>query len=261
MQPRSEAEDDERARGHERRVQALRQREPVEHEHDGPPAENADDGAEHGLLGQHRQHVSPRPFARRQILDQKDGEQDRERIVAAGFDLERSADAGAQAQAAGMDQEEHRRGIGRGHDRTHQQQLAPAHVEQVLGDRSGQPRRDHDADGRQRGRGRQHAAEGRQPGTQAAVEQDQGQRDRADQIGHPHVVELDAARSGLAREHADDQEHQQQRGPETGRNQTGHDAGQDQQRTEQNADAERVEKGYGVRLHDSYWKGCDAQRQ
>ena len=126
----------------------------------------------------------PRPFARRQILDQQHGEQDRERIVAAGFDLERRADARAQAQAAGMDQEEHRRGIGRGHDRADQQRLAPAHVEQVPGDRRGQPRGDHDADGRQHGRGRQHAAEGRKPGTQAAVEQDQRQRDRADHIGH-----------------------------------------------------------------------------
>ena len=80
-------------------------------------------------------------------------------------------------------------------------------------------------------------------------------------IGHAHVVEFDAARSGLAREHADDQEHQQQRRPETGRNQARHDAGQNQERTEQNADTERVEKGDGVRLHDSHWKGCGAQRQ
>ena len=217
--------------------------------------------AQHGLLGQHCEHVSPRPFARRQVLDQEHGEQDGERIVAAGFDLERGADARPQAKTAGMHQEEHRRGVGRGDDRAHQQRFAPAHVEQVAGDRGGQPRRDHDADGRQRGRRRQHAAEGRQPRTQAAVEQDERQRDRSDQIGHAHVVEFDAARSRLARQHADDQEHQQQRRPETGRNQARHDAGQNQERTEQNADTERVEKGDGVRLHDSHWKGCGAQRQ
>ena len=49
--------------------------------------------------------------------------------------------------------------------------------------------------------------------------------------------------------------------PNRSRNQARHDAGQHQKRTEQNADAERVEKGYRVRLHDSHWKGCDAQRQ
>src|SRR5258707_1243404 len=75
-----------------------------------------------------------------------------------------------------------RRGRGRAHAPPPKQRLAPAHVEQVPGDGGGHPRRDHDADGRQRGRGRQHAAEGRKPRTQAAVEQDQRQRDRADQI-------------------------------------------------------------------------------
>ena len=64
-------------------------------------------------------------LAGEQDLDQHDGEEDRERIVDAGLDLERGADARAQPQALGVQQEEHRRGVGRGHHRADQQRLAP----------------------------------------------------------------------------------------------------------------------------------------
>ena len=248
VQGRGEAEDDERARGHERRVQPLRQPQPVEHDHDGAPADDADDGAEHGLLGEHGEHVLPRAIADREEADEEQSEQNRKRIVAAGFDLEGGADARAQAQSAGMKQKEYRRGIGRGHDRADQQRLGPAHGEQIFGDRRGQRRRQQDPGGRERDRRPQHAAEGREPRAQAAVEQDERQCDRADHVGGAHVVELEAARSSLAREHADDEEHEQERRAEAHRHQARHDARQHQEGAEQNADAECVESGHRVRI-------------
>ena len=161
----------------------------------------------------------------------------------------------------GVHQEEHRRGVGRGHHRADQQRLGPAHVEQVFGDRGGDRRREQDTDGRERGRRRQHAAKGGKPRAQAAVEQDQRQRDRADHVGRAHVVELDAARPPFAREHPDDQEHEQQRRAEAHRHQARHDAGQDQESAQQNADADGVERGHDPRILDPHWKCALAARQ
>jgi hypothetical protein len=163
-----------------------------------------------------------------QKFDQEDGEQNRERIVAAGFDFEDRADARTQPQAMGMDQEEHRRGVGRGYDRADQQRLGPAHAEQNFRDRRGHRRGQQYAKRREHERGREHAAEDRKAGAQAAVEQNKRERNRADHIGRAHVVELDPARPRLAREHADDQEHQQQRRPEAHRQQARQDAGEHQ---------------------------------
>ncbi len=238
-----EAEDHQRAGGHERRVQALRERQPVEHENDDPAANRTDDGAEDRLLREHRQHVLPRAVADGEKLDQEDGQQDRERIVAAGLDLERRADARAQPQSSRMHEEEHRRGIGRGDDRAHQQRLDRVHSQRIGGDRGGQGRGQQHADGGERDRRPEHAAEGRKARAQAAVEQDQRQRDRAHHIGGANVVEHQAARPALASEHADDQEHQQQRCAEAQGDEARHDAGEHQQGAEQNSDTESVESG------------------
>ena len=70
-------------------------------------------------------------------LDQHDGQEDRKRIVGAGLDLDGGADARAQAQAARMHQEEHRRGIGRCDDGADQQRLGPAEIEEIMRDRRG----------------------------------------------------------------------------------------------------------------------------
>ena len=92
-------------------------------------------------------------------------------------------------------------------------------------DRRRDRRRDQDPDRRERAGRRQHAAEGGKPGAQTAVEQDQGQRDRADRVGELHVVEADAAGPGFSGQHADQNEDQQQRGAEAQRHQTRQDAG------------------------------------
>ena len=56
-------------------------------------------------------------------LDQRDGEEDGDRIVGAGFDLERRAHAVAQMHVAGAQQEEHRRRVGRGDGRAEQEAI------------------------------------------------------------------------------------------------------------------------------------------
>ena len=184
VQRLGQAEHHQRAGGDERRVQALRQRQAVEHQHDGAAADPADEAAEDRLLAQQRRAMSLHALvAEQQDLDQHDGEEDRERIVDAGLDLERRADARAQPQALGVEQEEHRRGVGRGHHRADQQRLDPGQAAAPSGDRRGQRRGDQHADGREQPRRRQHVAEGREPRAQAAVEQDQAERDRADRIG------------------------------------------------------------------------------
>ena len=225
-------------------MQALRQRQPVEHDDDGTPTENSDQRAECRLLREHREHVLPGAIPDGEKLDQDDRQQHGERIVAAGFDLEGRADARAQPQPAGMDQKEYRCGVGRGDDRADQQRLGPGHAEQKFRHRSRQRRRHQDANGRQRDRRRQHAAERGEAGAQAAIEQNERERDRADHIGRVHVVELNAAWTALAREHANDQEHEQQRGSEAHGHQARHDAGQHQERAEQNANADCVESGH-----------------
>ena len=93
-----------------------------------------------------------------------------------------------------------------------------------------------------------HVAEGLEAGAQAAVEQDQAERHRADGVGRLHVVELEAERARLARQHADEQEHQQQRRAEAQRDQARQDAGQHQQRAEQDAEADGVERGHRARI-------------
>ncbi len=101
MHDRGEAEDHQRAGGHERRMQALRQSEPVEREHDQAPAQDADEATQNRLPGEHAQHVLPGAFARQQEFDQQQREKHRERIVAAGFDLQNGADPRAASAIRG----------------------------------------------------------------------------------------------------------------------------------------------------------------
>ena len=201
--------------------------------------------AEDRLLGEHGRDMLPGAVADREEFDQQDGEQHRERIVAAGFDFERRADARAQPQALGMNRKN----------------TAAASVEATTAPTSSASIQLKPSTNFATGAvsaavsstptvasvtaGPEHAAEGRKARAQAAVEQDQRERDRADQVGRAHVVELDAARPGLARQHAEDEEHQQQRRAEAQRDEARQDARQHEQRAEQNAEADGVERGHG----------------
>ena len=235
------AEDDERGRRHERRVQPLRQRHLVEADHHQAAADDAEQRAEHGLANQFDHEMRERAVADRDQLDQHQGQEHRERIVAAGLRLQRGADARPQPQALGMHQQEHGRGIGRGDDGADQHGFGPAEVERIFRDRRGDERGHQHPHGGERHRGRQHGAVALEARAQAAIEQDQRQRDRADQIGGTDVLEFDMTGAGITREHADDEEHQQQRRAEAQGQQARQDAGHDQDRAKEDGNADGVE--------------------
>ena len=191
-----------------RGMQALRQGDRVERDDDEAAAEHADDGAEHRFQHELRQHVAGRARADRDVFHQHEREEDREGIVGAGFGLQRRADARAQAQALGVHQQVHGGRVGRSHHGADQQRLHPVEIEREFGERRRDQRCQQHADGREQNGRRQHGADAGKARPQTAVEQDQGERDGADQIGGADVVELNLAGTGIAGEHADGKEHQ-----------------------------------------------------
>ena len=256
------AENHQRRGGDKGRVQALRQRHAVERQHHQTAADDADDAAEHGFAAKLQRDMRRRALADRNELDQHQREKYRERIVGAGFRLQRRADARAQPQALRMHQQKHRRGIGGRHHRADQQRFGPVQVERIFGDGCGDQRRQQHADRRQHHRGRQHRADALKPRSQAAIEQDQRQRHRSHQIGGAHIVEPQVAGAGIAGQHADHQKHQQQRRAEAQRQQARQNAGHHQHRAEKNGYADRVERSHGPplipqMLHKSCTNPCN----
>ena len=238
------AEDHQRGGGDKGRMQALRQRHAIERQHHQTAADHADDGAEQAFARELQHNMRRRAFTDRNELDQHQGEKDRERIVGAGFGFQGCADTGAQAQALRVNEQEHRRGIGRRHHGADQQRLGPVQIERIFGGRRGDQRGDQHADGRQHHRWRQHGTDALKLGPQAAVEQDQRQRHRSHQIGGADVIEAELARPGIARQHADQEEHQQQRRPEAQREQARQDARHHQNGAQKDGDADRVERSH-----------------
>ena len=125
-------------------------------------------------------------------LDQRDGQEDGDRIVGAGLDFERGAHAVAQLHIAGAQQEEHRRRVGGGDGRAEQEGFQPAEIGQVEGGHAEQAGGDDDADGGERKRRHGGLAQRRDRRAEAGLEQDDGERQCADEIGEPRIVELDA---------------------------------------------------------------------
>ena len=237
-------EDHQRRGGDERRMQALRQRDAVERDHHRAAADDPDDPPEHGFLQQFPQDMPGRAVADRDELDQHQGQEHRKRIVAAGFGFQCRANSRAQAQALRVHQQEHRGRVGRGHDGADQKRFGPVEVERIARDRRSDDSGQQHADRGEHHRGRKHGADVLEARAQAAVEQDQRQCDRADEIGAAHVVELQPAGSGIARQHADDEEHQQQGGAEAQREQAREDARHDEHGTQQDRDTDLVERSH-----------------
>ena len=73
-------------------MQPLRQPEAVERPHDGAAAGDAEHGPEHRFHRKPGEDLEPGFVAADQDLHQHDGEEDRERIVGAGFDFQRGTD-------------------------------------------------------------------------------------------------------------------------------------------------------------------------
>ena len=229
-----------RARDHEERVQPARHGDAVEHPDRRESAREPRGGAEQPLLSEPHRHVERRGVAAREDqLGHHDYQKDGNRVVGAGFDLQRRAHPALQPQPAGPEQEEHRRRIGGGDDGAEQERLDRGEVEHRPGGQAGDRRGHEHAEGREQERGDEHAAEGREPGPEPAVEEDHRKRPRSHEIGHAVVVEADAARPVLAGEHADDEEDQEQRGAEARGDQAGEDADQNQRGADEDRDEGR----------------------
>jgi len=143
--------------------------------------------------------------------DEREGQEDRHRIVDAGFDFERRGDTCLQAKAAQMEKEKDRGSIGRTDDRAEQESFRPAESEEVLGGQAGDRCRQDDADGGESKARPKGTVQRVAVGTQAAIEEDERQREGADQIGNGEIVENDAAGTVLTRQHAESKEDKQQR--------------------------------------------------
>ena len=143
-----------------------------------------------------------------------------------------------QAHAAVAQQRKHRRRVGRADDRRHQQPQLPRNIEQESGKHPQQ------ADAGQHPPAGQHRcrferdAEHRKRRAQAAVEQNQRQRQLAHQRRADEIVKGDFAHAFFARQHADAEKHQQQRHPQPRRQPAGHHADKQQQCHHQKQDIE-----------------------
>ncbi len=143
----------QRAGGDERRMHALRQHQAVEHEHHGAAAEPAEEAADDRLLGQQMRRCRSRTCWPENRISTRT----MVRKIANGSLMPDSTSSvartrGPQPQALGVEQEEHRRGVGRGHHGADQQRLAPVQLQRPDRDRRGQRRGDQDADGGQQAR-------------------------------------------------------------------------------------------------------------
>ena len=239
---RGQAVDQGGARHDEERVQPAGHRDAVQHRDEREAADQAEGGPDGALPPELEREAPARHLgAGQDELGQHDHQEDRDRVVGAGFDLERGVDPGMQAKPAGPQQEEHRRRVRGRDDRAEQQRLDRLEVEHRPGRRAGDRGGDEHADGGEQQRGREHAAEDREPCPQAAVEEDHRERHRAHEVGGAVVVEDDPARPVLAREHADDQEDEQQRRAEAGGDQAGEDAEDDERRADEDQGVDDIE--------------------
>jgi len=114
-----------------------------------------------------------------------------------------------------VEQIEHGGRVGRGDDRADEQPLQGMQVEQGNGRDAGDARGHQHADGRQDRGGLQSKTKRLVRGPQTAVEQDHGQGQAGEGECQIDVVEHDPAGAVLAEQHAHDEEHQQQRRPDT----------------------------------------------
>jgi hypothetical protein len=175
-------------------------------------------------------------LARGKQLEQRHGEKDRHRVVAARFDLQRRCDALLQRSALRAQQRKHRRGVGRPHDRPEQHPFEPRQLEHPGGEYAEQGRGDEHPYRGEADRRPQGDAEGLAAGAHAAVENDHGERESPDYIGGLEVVESDPARPVLAGEHAEKQEHEQQRRAHARGDVARHDADEQQRRADQDGE-------------------------
>lgn len=224
------AVNDQRRGDGEHRVEPRCELEAVHRPRQGVTAGNPDKGAEakleEELLGDHPGHrVVPSDHQ----LNQSDGEKHRHGVVGAGFDFERGVEAPCQIHATLVQQQKDGRGVGRSDDGADQETFEEPDAKRPHGDRAGDRRGDDDSKRGKRRRRRPRHAHGGERRAQAAVEQNHRERHAADEKGGVEIVEGDAKNAVFAGEHAEAQEHEQQRRADPRRNHAGDDA--DDQKT------------------------------
>nr|GFC67528.1 hypothetical protein [Tanacetum cinerariifolium] len=225
---------------HEDRIEAVGQIDPVDQLQHQPAATQADDPADAEFLNQVPQQAPVQAgLAACKHVDQGDGEEHRHRVIAAGFDFKAGRDPFVQAFTA--EQREDRCSVRGADDGADQQALNDVQVEQPGRDHAGQPRGDQHADRGQRQGGPERHAKACHPRSQAAVEQDHGECEVADQISRRVVVEDDAA-AVHARDHADRQDDHQNRDAQA----RGKRADQNTCTHQQRADQEQAVDGRGI---------------
>ena len=248
-------EDDHATREDEQRIHAFGQVELAHQRRQHPAARQTEQQAQPHLRAQ---QFAKRPgrglLGLQQDADEGSHQQDGHRIVGARFDFQRRLHPLAQAHATVAQQREHRRSVGRTDDRSKQKAHRPRHVHQPGSEQAEEgDRRDH-AEGRHHRRRFQGIAETADLGTQAAVEQDDRQRTLTDQAGDEEIIEGNAARPLLARQHADHQEQQQQGHAEARRQGARHHADEQQHGSEQEQGVDTGHDKYLRRRRDGKGK-------
>jgi hypothetical protein len=201
------------------------------------PSANAECGADHELRYQLQKDTLRRGHAGAgDDAYQHGNQQDGHRIIGPGFDFQRCADPLVEAHAAVAQEIEDGGGIGRTDDGPHQQSVAPVHAEQP-GTECTQQRGggDHAPGGECRRRPKRDA-KGRDARAQAAIEQDDRQRQIADKKRGTEIVEADSPRTVFAGQHADDEKYQQEGKSEARRKCAG-------QHAEKQQDARKQQQG------------------
>ena len=228
-------EDEQRQRDDEDRRQPALHVQPVDQPDDQQPAEIARDQAEPHLQHEAQQHLPAQLVergARRDDLDKRDGEEDRHRIVGPGFDFQRRADLVSDVDAADAQQEEHRRGVRRADDRAEQDRFHPAEPEQKPRRQPEDQGRDDDTHGGERKCGKRRVAERLDRRAEAGIEEDDGQRQTADEIGDAGIVEIEPDPVDAGDE-ADAEEQEQQRRAEAEGQQAGEGGDEHEDRADQ----------------------------
>ena len=179
---------------------------------DGQAADGqARDRADAHLLHEQQHHVAEAVAGLADPVDEAQHEQDGDGVVEAGLALQRAGQPLLERRAA--EDREDRGAVGAGDDRPDEHALQQREVEQPRGQ---QPADDRAQDRAEHGEGQRRAQDGpdlRPARGQAALEQDQRQRDDAHAAGQLVVAEVDPPDAVGPDRHPDPQEQQQARDP------------------------------------------------
>jgi hypothetical protein len=192
---------------------------------------------------------SPRQCLRRSTfgdnLDQRQGQEDGHRVVAARLDLQGRADPVTQGDAPDPEQEEDGGGVGRTDDGPHQHALEPGEREKVVRGDADQGCCQQHPDRGERERRPGNGADRAEPRLEATVEQNDCKRDGAQKVGASRVIEGETADPILASQQPDRQEDEQQRCADPESNETGEHTDGDETGADEDGEVHRIDHASG----------------